>query len=99
MLVSLVNLLSIALCLCSTRLDEELKVLITGKGFRVDIFRFNWENKDQIAKKFQFVFPPSLRWLGHTILSLFINREKMLQLDTQRLKDVGGLSCVCVCRC
>ena len=79
------------ICTCT---DEELSYLVDSDpndtGFRLDFFRFNWENQKPNAKmQFQYLLPQSLRWISDGLLSTIFRGESIMKMDTEHLKAVA----------
>eukprot|EP00603_Paraphysomonas_imperforata_P012561 CAMPEP_0114453912 /NCGR_PEP_ID=MMETSP0104-20121206/2302_1 /TAXON_ID=37642 ORGANISM="Paraphysomonas imperforata, Strain PA2" /NCGR_SAMPLE_ID=MMETSP0104 /ASSEMBLY_ACC=CAM_ASM_000202 /LENGTH=719 /DNA_ID=CAMNT_0001626263 /DNA_START=433 /DNA_END=2591 /DNA_ORIENTATION=+ len=90
---------SLIAAVIGTRTDEELEYLGMkhGGSLRKDHLRFGWEktSKSNSAAKFQFqyLFPPSLRWVADAIFGVFFDNKSLVKFDTEHLKEVVQHNC------
>lgn len=90
---------SLIAAVIATRTDEELEYLglKNGGSLRKDHLRFGWEktSKSNSAAKFQFqyLFPPSLRWVADAIFGVFFDNKSLVKFDTDHLKEVVQQNC------
>ena len=78
---------SLMAAMIGTRTGEELVELIEKGDFRKDFFSFGERKSDNISARFHYLVPQSLRWIPDMVMRMIFEKESVLKLDTNHLKE------------
>ena len=80
---------SLIAAILGTKTDDELVDVMDNANFRKDFFAFGWQkNTNQAVARFQYLLPPSFRWISDAFIRYLFDGHSALRLDTEHLKTV-----------
>ena len=79
---------SLMAAMIGSRTESELLDLVKTANFRKDFFSFGWQRKSSLTARFQFLLPSFFRTFGDVFLHLVSEKDSILKLDTNHLKEV-----------